>query len=272
MSTNFNEMTLADKCKWFEKNFSPETMIPLLPVVIRIDGVNFSSYTKNFTKPYDIGFSHLMEALTKELVDETNAIIGYTQSDEITLILYSNSMDSSIYHNGKKQKILSKLTSHASNFFNSNKNEYINNKKFATFDARIYQVPNLEWACNQLLWRENDCKRNSIQSLGYYELGHSAIFNKNTDEVQELLYSKKGINWNDIESRFKRGIYIRRKTVSKKLTQDEIEKLPEKHNARKNPDMLITRNIIETVDTPIFQKIINREDFVFNGAEPIVKL
>lgn len=268
--SNFNELTLADKCKWFENNFSPDLMIPLLPVIIRIDGVKFSKYTKYFEKPYDLGFSNLMEFLTKQLVEETNAIIGYTQSDEITLILYSDDMKSAIYHNGKKQKILSKLTSFVSNTFNANKDKYIGNPDFATFDMRIYQVPSLEWAANQLLWRENDCTRNSIQSLGYYTLGHSKIYNKNTDEVQDILMVEKGINWNDTADRFKRGVYVRRTKVTSMLSKDEIDSLPEKHNARLNPDMVFTRNVIEKLDVPIFNKIKNKVGFVFNGEEIIL--
>ncbi len=81
---------LSDWCKWLEKNFSPEVMIPTLPVIIRLDGNNFSTWTKSLTKPFDENLSQLMIETTKMLVQETNAVIGYTQSDEITLILYSS--------------------------------------------------------------------------------------------------------------------------------------------------------------------------------------
>ena len=102
--------TLGDACKWFEKNFSPEIMIPELPVIVRLDGNNFHSWTKGCKRPYDEQLSSLMIETTKFLVKETNAVVGYTQSDEITLILYSNNIKSSIYQDGKKQKITSKLT------------------------------------------------------------------------------------------------------------------------------------------------------------------
>lgn len=267
---NFNEMSLADKCKWFENNFSPDVMIPLLPVIIRIDGANFSKYTKNFDKPYDLGFSELMELLTKRLVEETNAVIGYTQSDEITLVLYSNDMKSAIYHNGKKQKILSKLTSFVSNVFNENRSKFINNDKFAMFDMRIYQVPTLEWATSQLLWRENDCTRNSIQMLARSVFSHSECDNLNTDELQDKLMLEKNINWNDVDIRFKRGVYVRRTKVTSVLSKDEIASLPEKHNARLNPDMVFTRNVIQRLDVPIFSKIKNKVEFVFNGDDILV--
>lgn len=68
---------LSDWCKWLEKNFSPEVMIPTLPVIIRLDGNNFSTWTKSLTKPFDENLSQLMIETTKMLVQETNAVIGW---------------------------------------------------------------------------------------------------------------------------------------------------------------------------------------------------
>lgn len=109
--------TLGDWCKWLEKNFSPEQMIPTLPVIIRFDGNNFHNWTKGLNRPFDAGLTNLMIETTKFLVQETNAVVGYTQSDEITLILYSDDRKSLIYNDGKKQKILSKLTGKCVSFF-----------------------------------------------------------------------------------------------------------------------------------------------------------
>ena len=117
--------TLGDWCKWLEKNFSPEIMIPTLPVIIRLDGNNFHNWTKGLNRPFDEGFVNLMIDTTKFLVQETNAVVGYTQSDEITLILYSEDKKSAIYHDGKKQKILSKLTGACANYFNDRRPFYL---------------------------------------------------------------------------------------------------------------------------------------------------
>ena len=82
--------TMCDWCKWLEKNFSPAVMIPTLPVIIRLDGNNFSKWTKGLEKPFDKKLTQLMTETTQFLVQETNAVVGYTQSDEITLVLYSS--------------------------------------------------------------------------------------------------------------------------------------------------------------------------------------
>ena len=150
-----NFETLGDYCKWLERNFSPEVAIPTLPVIIRLDGNNFHQYTKGLERPFDKKLVELMTETTKFLVQETNAVIGYTQSDEITLILYSADRKSAIYNEGKKQKILSKLTGKCVSFFNEKRKELLpDHGKIANFDCRMYQVPSLHDACVQLLWRE----------------------------------------------------------------------------------------------------------------------
>lgn len=263
---------LASWCKFLEKNFSPEIMIPTLPVIIRLDGNNFSKYTKNLKKPFDEGLTDLMIATVKFLMEETGAIIGYHQSDEITLILYSKDKESSIYNDGKKQKILSKLTGLCVQFFNEKRKEYLpNHNKLANFDCRIYQTPTLEDATLQLLWRENDAARNSKYMLAHSMFSHNSLQNLNSDQLQDKMMLEKNVNWNDLATKFKRGTYLKRYVVNKPFSLEEIESLPPKHNARKNPDLVIERNILKVVDMPIFSKISNKVDVVFNDAEPILK-
>jgi len=263
--------TIAEWSKWLEKNFSPEIMIPTLPVIIRMDGVNFKSFTKGLEKPFDGKLTELMVETTKFLVKETNAVIGYHQSDEITLILYSSDRKSGIYNDGKKQKILSKLTGKCVQFFNEKRLELLpDHNKVANFDCRIYQTPTLHDACVQLLWRENDATRNSIQMLGHAHFSDKQMFELNTTEIQDKLMLEKGINWNDLEIRLKRGTYVRRVKTSKPFSKEELTKLPPKHKAHSNPDLMIERNYVSVIELPIFNKITNQVDVVFNGAEPIV--
>lgn len=260
-----NFKTLGDTCKWFEKNFSPEIMIPELPVIIRLDGNNFHSWTKGCKRPYDESLSNLMIETTKYLVKETNAVVGYTQSDEITLILYSNDINSSIYQDGKKQKILSKLPTKLVNFFNKEKDKFgFENKPFAVFDCRIYQVPTLEWASKQLLWRELDATKNSISMAAQSMFSHKELQGLHGNEMQEKMFSERNVNWNDYPTFFKRGTYVKREKVVKKLTKQELEKLPLKHNARKNPDIEIERNVISIFDIPKLSSIENKVSLFFS--------
>lgn len=263
-----NLKTLEDWCKYFEKKFSLEEMMPELPVIIRLDGVNFKNYTRSLNKPFDEGLTNLMIETTKFLVQKTNAIVGYHQSDEITLILYSEDKNSEIYHDGKKQKILSKLTGECIMFFNENRKKYLpNHNRLAIFDARIYQVPTLEWACRQLLWRENDASKNSIFMLASSMFSTKELDKLHGGQMQDKMMLEKGVNWNDLPSKFKRGTYIKRTRTSRPFTTDELESLPAKHQAHKNPNLTIDRNVIEEMSYPIFSKIANKVDVIFKGAE-----
>ena len=264
--------SLGDWCKWLEKNFSPDIMIPTLPVIIRLDGNNFSKWTKGLEKPFDENLNTLMTEATKFLVKETNAVVGYTQSDEITLILYSGDRKSSIYNDGKKQKILSKLPSKLANFFNNKRKELLpNHDKDAIFDARIYQAPTLHDAIVQILWRENDATKNSISMLAQSHFSHNSLKNMNGSQMQDKLMLEKGVNWNDLPSKYKRGVYVKRAKVSTKFTADELESLNPNHNAHKNPNLVIERSVVKDIEYPIFNKIKNKVEVIFEDAEPILK-
>lgn len=264
------DQSLGDWCKWLEKNFSPEMMIPTLPVIIRLDGCNFHNWTKGLHKPFGGSLINLMSDTCMFLVQETNAVLGYTQSDEITLLLYSKDRRSSIYHDGKKQKILSKLTSKCVNYFNERKKFCLpNHDKIADFDCRIYQTPTLSDAANQFLWREFDATRNSILSLAQSLFSHKEIQNLNTNMLQYKMMLERGVNWNDLNVRLKRGTYVKRQLELKPFTQDEIDELPLGHNARKDPNMVISRHSVNIIEYPIMSTVKNRVGMIFNDEEPI---
>jgi tRNA(His) 5'-end guanylyltransferase len=263
---------LGDWCKFLEKNFTPEIMIPTLPVIIRLDGNNFHSWTKGLKRPFDEGLVNLMIETTKVLVKETNAIVGYSQSDEISLVLYSSDRNSSIYHDGKKQKILSKLTAKTVNTFNELRKKYLpDHDKIAVFDCRIYQVPTLNDACSQLLWRENDAIKNSKQMIGRAYFSHNQLNNLNTDQIVSKLIKEKNIDWNDLPNKYKKGTYIKRIKTIRPFTAEELASLPEKHNAKENKELKIERNFILERDYPVMNTIENKIDVIFNDLAPIIK-
>jgi len=262
---------LGDWCKWLERNFTNDTLIPKLPVILRLDGVRFSKWTKGLNRPFDEKFSELMEELTKYLVKKTGAVVGYTQSDEITLVLYSAEKEAELYQGGKKYKILSKTTSYAVNFFNEKRKELLpNHNKNADFDCRVYQTPTLYDAVLQLQWREEDATKNSISQLTRAYFSHNETDNKDGSQMQDMLHSV-GVNWNDLDSRFKRGIYAMPQVKETKFSADEIDKLPLKHAARSNPNLTVKRKVVERVILPKMTSIKKKVEVIFESAEPIIK-
>ena len=99
---------------------------------------------------------------------------------------------------------------------------------------------------------------------------HNQLHKKNSSDKQEMLF-QKGINWNDYPDFFKKGSYFVRKTTISKFTTEELEKLPPKHQARSNPDLMIVRSVIAELDIPPASKVTNWTDVLFNGQNPEVK-
>jgi tRNA(His) 5'-end guanylyltransferase len=260
---------LGDRMKIFEGIEANRILIPKLPIMIRLDGKSFHVFCRGLKRPYDKRFSDLMIKVTKALVNETNAIIAHTSSDEISLALYTDKIKSQLFFNGRIQKIISVTASIATAYFNKHLPDYIPEKasKLAFFDCRVWNVPSLEEACNTFMWRELDASKNSISMAGQSVYSHKELQHKHSGEIQEMLF-QKGINWNDYPSFFKRGSYIRRIPKAIKFSTAEIDKLPAKHLARTNPDLLFERQVIETVEYPPLNKVTNRVDVLFKGAEP----
>lgn len=92
------------------------------------------------------------------------------------------------------------------------------NDKLGFFDSRPFQVPNVEEMVNVLIWRQQDCTRNSVSMAASKHLGHKATEGKSGAEKQEMLFTQKGINWNDYKTKFKRGSVIRKIQVEEKGT------------------------------------------------------
>jgi tRNA(His) guanylyltransferase len=211
----------GDRMKEYEQSEAGRKSLKYLPLCVRIDGKNFSKLTKNLERPYCPSFHKLMVEVTKILVKESSANIGYTQSDEISLVFYNSKVNSELYFNGKYQKLASVLSSLATAHFNdlSTKIPFGLNR-LATFDARAWSVPNITEAVNTLLWREMDATKNSISTLTRCYYSHNEVKNKSCKEMLDMLYAKD-VQWNKMPTEFKRGTYITR--VLKKLNEKNLE-------------------------------------------------
>jgi len=259
----------GNRMKTYEGAEAMRTLLPLTPIMVRLDGKNFHTFTKGLKRPFDIGFSTLMVETTKFLVDKLNAKLAYTQSDEISLTIYNKNYSTEPLFSNRVQKLTSVIASMCTAYFNSRIPEFIPSKKdkLAFFDCRVWNVPNLMEATNNYVWREVDATKNSIAMAAQAFFSHKQLQNKSGSEMQDMLMLEKGVNWNDYPAFFKRGTYVRRSTKVIPYTNMEIEKLPPKHAARTNPDLKIVRSVVEVCDFPPILKIMNREDVLFSGYE-----
>lgn len=260
---------LGDRMKLYESMEAGRRLMPLLPVVARIDGRSFHSFTRGMERPFDRVFTSCMVDTTVALVKETGAYMGYTQSDEITLAWPGSTQQSQIWFDGRVAKMTSQLAAQATLAFYRLMLERMPQyaDRLPTFDARVWNTPNTTEAANVFLWREWDATKNSISMAASAHYSHKQLIGKNGPEKQEMLH-RKGINWNNFPAMFKRGSYVQRKVVNYPFSAQEIDTLPPKHAARTNPGLIVERAVVQQIDMLPLGSITNRADVIFNGAEP----
>jgi tRNA(His) 5'-end guanylyltransferase len=257
--------------KDYERQETGRRFLLLLPVCARIDGKGFSKFTRGLERPYDFRMSELMCQTTEYLMQETQACIGYTQSDEISLVWYSADTKSQIFFDRRVQKMVSVLASMTTGFFNAMIPVHLPEKQdvLALFDCRVWQVPTLEEAANTILWREYDATKNSISMAARHYYSHKALHKKTGNEMQDMLL-EKGVDWNNYPIFFKRGVFVQKRKVVRAFTTEELNFLPVKHEARSNPDLQVERTEYKRINMPPFGNVINRVEVIFNEADPIV--
>lgn len=259
--------SLGDRMKGYEKA-TDSTVMSGLPLLARIDGRAFHTFTRGLARPFDKRFTDLMVWTTKFLVDEFDAVLGYTQSDEISLMWFQANPLSELPFGGRVLKLTSVLASAAAATFNCNLADFLPEKKTVKvpmFDCRVWSVPNKDEAANYFLWRERDATKNSIAMAAQSKFSHKQLMNKNTSDMQEMLF-QAGANWNDYPAFFKRGTFVRRRSIQRPFTVEEIEKLPPKHEAKQNPNLVVTRHVVEALDLPPMGHMPDRVSFVFGDA------
>lgn len=189
----------------YERPQTSQSLMPSLPIIVRLDGRGFSKFTKPLQRPYDERFLKLMQKVTESLVKEYNCKIGYTQSDEISLVLFNTYLTPCVF-NGKIQKLISTISSYATaifythfkDFFKQTVAEYCqenNLHNLATFDCRIFNVPSISEATNALYWRYLDCTKNSISMVAQSQFTHTALQNKTTTQMLDKLKVEKNIDF-----------------------------------------------------------------------------
>lgn len=232
---------LGTRMKTFYEGIPKTRLMRRCPVAIRIDGKAFHTFTRGFNKPFDEVLIEAMQETMRYLCENIQGcVLGYTQSDEITLILVDyKKLNSSAWFDYEVQKMCSIAASMATmafnNFFKDGitkensaftdewsdngdfnpkyKDEELNklwithkraSEKGAMFDARCFNIPKEE-VTNLIYWRQLDASRNSIQMVGQANFSHKELQNKSCNQIQDMLMEQKGINWNNLPIYQKRG-------------------------------------------------------------------
>ena len=229
---------LGKRMKEYYENIPKTKLMRRAPVIARIDGKNFHTFTRGFKKPFDDILIKSMQETMKYLCENIQGcVLGYTQSDEISLLLvdYKN-LNSSAWFDYEVQKICSIAASMATMAFNKsftkNAEEFMTDcaasyeteglcsqgteeyklcevyqkaiEKGAMFDARCFNIPKEE-VTNYFYWRQLDAIRNSIQMVGQAHFPHNILQYKTCEDIKDMLYVKDEIVWELLPTYKQRG-------------------------------------------------------------------
>lgn len=228
---------LGKRMKDYYENIPKTKLMRRTPVAIRIDGRSFHTFARGFEKPFDKVLMNSMQETMRYLCKNIQGcVFGFTQSDEITLILVDyKTLDQGAFFDYEVQKLCSISASMATMAFNMFFAENVANEileyrasmvpqcvetqqkmhayhnalqaardRGAMFDARCFNIPREE-VTNLIYWRQLDATRNSIQMVGQANFSQKELQNKNCNMIQDMLLEQKGINWNDFPTDCKRG-------------------------------------------------------------------
>lgn len=193
--------TLSERMKSVEADWST-TMGEGGYTVVRVDGKAFHTYTKGFLRPFDYQFMKAMDAAAEALMKEiSGSILAYTQSDEITVVSSDLAKDNTQpWFGGKQQKIVSVSAAIASVTLTRE----LPYKPPALFDARAFFLEEEQDVALNLIWRQRDAIRNSVQSMAQSLYTHGELKGKNISEQKEMILAK-GKSWEDLNNYYKNG-------------------------------------------------------------------
>ena len=241
--------TLGYRMKEYEAPSTSRKAFKGQPLVVRLDGKSFHTWTKGLKRPYDKRLSDLMVHVTKQLVDRFQARVGYTQSDEISLVWYIQPHETAEYpFDGRFQKLESLTAAYATAVFNEAKalgfTGEPQGERLALFDSRAFVVPTVKEAYHAILWRQQDATKNAISMAAHTYFSHKSLQGKDGPTMQERLFTEKGINFNAYPAFFKRGTFVKRHKVLKTLSADELSRIPADHR----PTGPVERTVISAFD------------------------
>lgn len=220
--------TLGNRMKGYEA-LTQNRLMRRTPVVVRVDGKAFHTWTKNITTeidptliytPFSVKLHDVMINTAEAMCTQMqNAVFAYTQSDEISILLRDwDRHETEQWFDAKVQKIVSVSSAMATAYFNNYVQSFMPAMsdeirqrwigQIPLFDARAFNLPKDE-ITNYFVWRQQDASRNSVQMVGRHFFSAKQMHGKNNSQVQDMLMAMESpLNWNDLPTWMKRGTCV----------------------------------------------------------------
>lgn len=201
---------LGDRIKKNYENVTRYVLPRRTYTILRLDGRAFHSFTKSMDRPYDLHMMEAMSSVTRHMVNHTGAKIGYTQSDEISLLLTDfNKPSTEAWFGGNIQKMASiaaaECSVHFNDFLGGASAKYVGS--LATFDCRVFTIPDPVEVANYFIWRKKDCARNSISMAAQAVFSHKELQGKSSAEMIRML-DDVNRSWDLEDEDFKNGLLV----------------------------------------------------------------
>jgi tRNA(His) guanylyltransferase len=221
--------------------------------VARFDGRSFHGYAANMTRPYDTRLIEAMREAMRAICNEASGcVLGYCQSDEITIVMTDFASEGTeAWFGGSKSKIESVGASIVSGAFNAAAARLFGDElggKIAAFDGRAWAVPDPAQVAENFIFRQQDAERNSVSMLAQAYFSHRQLQGVGRRAMIEMLEAEHGVRWADQPASFKRGSVCVRRTemrpveYTRKDTGERIVSEP------------VERSLLSLEDAPIFTR------------------
>jgi tRNA(His) guanylyltransferase len=232
---NFVEgKSLGERMKEYE-NLTRFHLSKDFPMIIRLDGNAFHTFTRGFEKPFDSILRSSMEETAKYLVENIpGAQMAYHQSDEISILVTNyNISNREPWFGNNTNKIVSITAAMATLSFNrifskkvsdcKEANLYHESRKRsaesgAIFDSRVFILPKDE-VVNYFIWRQQDAIKNSVSMVAQSLFSHNSLQGMNGSQMIERIFHELGIVYDQ-----KYTITERRGSVVHRLKVTQYEK------------------------------------------------
>lgn len=133
---------------------------------MRLDGVSFSSFTKDMEKPFDDAFQGAMDDVCRYLLNNISDLLAaYVQSDEISLVFKQDTE----WFDRRTEKLLSVVPAMASAKISDATRDFAPSR-LPYFDARLLFLPALNDVRVMLDERQLDSAKNAVSCIMYWYL------------------------------------------------------------------------------------------------------
>jgi tRNA(His) 5'-end guanylyltransferase len=178
-------------------------------MIVRMDGRGFTRLTKEvhkFEAPFDKRFcDHMIETTSHVMSCGFRIIYGYTQSDEISLLFHPSEES----YGRNTRKYVSVLAGEASAKFS------LLLGATAVFDARVSELPTIDFVTDYFRWRGEDARRNALNAHCYWALRDQGLSAQEAADrlvgmsaalMNEFLVHVKQIKFDDLPSWQRQGV------------------------------------------------------------------